>query len=493
MKCVFKYILLSLGVLSLSACEDYLSETPTKGTNQPVKSLEQLEGLLNNPTCWEMNMAAPYSTDDYEIKTELYDAAVAKASIFSMDVLHHYTFKNEEVASTVTDYLWSSLYSTIYNANLILENVDNVEGDAVLKARIKAEAYFLRAYTNWMIANFYCLPYCTANLQELGLPLRKTTDMTENLTRATLEDTYQFIEADLAEALKIDLVEPEYTWRASKATIQAFLSRYYMHKGEYEKAVEAADYALDHSGIAKLKDYNSLGVGLSVIPGLLEFPETAMYSIAQAVSWGEFFYARMNRIVSGWYVPSTGLVGLYDQENDMRYKRFFTYNGLIFLEPGFMALGYNMFFFGATQIPSGPSVPEVMLNKAECLLRQANPNVEGALSVANELRAHRMVPGASGIDLEAGTKEEALKKILEERRRELPFSHRWLDLRRFGVNETSLDDVDVVRTFYSLRNGTVDKSKIETYMLPAKSRRYAVPINEGDISASQGVIKQNTY
>ena len=83
--------------------------------------------------------------------------------------------------------------------------------------------------------------------------------------------------------------------------------------------------------------------------------------------------------------------------------------------------------------------------------------------------------------------------MLEERRRELPFTHRWFDIRRFSVNEIEWDDVEITRSFYEIVDGAVNKSRKATYILPAGSRRYAMPINENDISASHGTIKQNEF
>ena len=495
MKSIFTYLCLLGGALFCNSCEDYLSELPAKGANQPVKNIDQLIGLLNNPKVHEFDATGSFMTDDTGLTPEFYDEAYTYFS--DTEPFYYYTFDTDKLASLASDALWTSLYASIYDANLILENVDEVEGTPDIKEQIKAEAHFLRAYSYWRLANQYCLPYCEKNLSEQGLPLRKTTYMEEAISRTSLEETYRFIDKDLTEALKIKITTTDQPWRASLPTIQAFLSRYYLFRGEYEKAVSAATEALKNSGRVQLKDYNTISAGMSFIPGFLEFPEMGNYSENQVVMWQEFFYAKTSLNTKFWYVPSDELIACYDPVNDLRRRKLFTYNSMLLLPEtaNGIFLGYNFFYWLTPQIPSGVTIQEVMLNKAEALLRQANPDKSEALELLYDLRRKRYdaTSGDNVIRVEAATNDEALRKVLEERRRELPFTHRWFDIRRFSVNEIEWDDVEITRSFYEIVDGAVYKSRKATYTLPAGSRRYAMPINENDISASHGTIKQNEF
>lgn len=494
-----KYYTIVSIVLILTACEQFLSELPTKGTDQPISTLEQLEGLIDglggSTTSWrETNTTMAFSTDDNYIPIELY--AVYKTGALAVSNLYFYTFNVEDIANQASDALWSNQFALIYRANLILENVDKVSGEPAQKARIRAEAYFLRAYCYWLLANYYCLPYAPGNMQEQGLPKKLTTSPEEDYRHMTLAKTYELIDADLEEALKIDMIEHKYNWRANKASINAFLSRYYMFKGEYDKAIAAADFALVNRGVAKLKDYNLLVAGTPLIyvnpADTIHRCETDLYSTAQMIHWEETFYVRF-AYNGTWMMPSPELLALYDQKNDMRYKWFMhpkMYRR--FISTTVPVFGYSMFGNGIYAW-SGPTIQEVMLNKAESLLRKSTPDIAGALSVVNELRNHRIAPSAPDIHLTASTRDEALIKVLQERRRELPFGHRWWDIRRFSTTETIVDKVTVTHVFYPVNNGVVDMTKTQSYTLPLGSRRYAIPINGIDIDTSQGKIEQNTY
>jgi hypothetical protein len=115
--------------------------------------------------------------------------------------MSYYTFDiNNNIVGAASDGFWNGEYSKIFTANVILANVDNVTGSQAQKNSIKANAYFIRAYSYWNLANYYCLPYATGNMQSQGLPLKKTTIYTESLQRATLQQTYDFILSDITAA-----------------------------------------------------------------------------------------------------------------------------------------------------------------------------------------------------------------------------------------------------------------------------------------------------
>jgi hypothetical protein len=131
------------------------------------------------------------------------------------------------------------------------------------------------------------------------------------------------------------------------------------------------------------------------------------------------------------------------------------------------------------------------LIKAECQARTTD--VLGAMTTINALRAKRMEPGA-WVDLTATDKADALKKVLEERRREMPFVQRWFDIRRLNNNEDPSDDVELTRTFYPYTISSVQATQpVKTYALPKNSRRFAAPIPRTEIISSDGKIEQNKY
>ncbi len=107
---------------------------------------------------------------------------------------------------------------------------------------------------------------------------------------------------------------------------------------------------------------------------------------------------------------------------------------------------------------------DVLLMKAECLVRAKN-DINGALSIVNQIRAKRNAPVIS-----ASTKDEMLNKIYIERGLELYWEgHRRQDMIRFG-------------TFLQPKSEKPD---------PSPARAIILPIPQTAIDGSNGALTQN--
>ncbi len=495
-----------LAISLLSSCNKFLAEKPSKTTTLVVTTTDQLNELLNNYTTFylEANRTAIYSTDNAGLSTALYSA---RPGTFAMAAVLFSTWDQQYLADDGSETFWSGEFRKIFNANMVLAYLDQVTGPDADKAILRAEAHFIRAYSYFELANTYCLPYTDANKDALGLPLKQTTSFEEPVKRSKLSEVYDLIEADLKEALKLNvpLVQngKARNWRANTAAVNGFAARYYLQHNNYTEALNYANKALE--AYNTLVDYNTeMRYGKSVTVTIdggtpdaktvtLEYPYTHDNSAAltDMLGWKEFMYFRMLNNTSWWYIPSTSLLNLYDTTNDLRYKyhiiKNYSYDrGMT--KPSYSYPGYIFFF--KDRVPSGPTTAEMYLIKAECLAR--SNDVTNAMIAVNTLHRNRTVTGSA--DLQAADKQDALKVILEERRREMPFAARWFDIRRFNNNEDPSDDVTLSRTFFPYTSSTVqiDQAPVE-YRLENNSRRYAVPIPNVDIISSQGILEQNPY
>ncbi len=492
MKLIKIYILL-ITVLSFSACKKFLEEEPRKQAS--IKTVDQLEALLNNAnlaTTDEDDVSEAYSTDNAEITPDLYKNNISR---FQIDPFYYYTFQTDLLASALSlDALWNGEYAKIFKANLVLYYVDAVTGDETKKAAVRADAHFMRAYSYWVLANHYCNHYKPGvNDNDPGLPLKTTIDYEEPLSRSTLKAVYDLIMADIVEAQKTPFndVQDRLRWRLSKKTISAFLSRVYLFQGDYTKCIQYADEALG-SQTVQLVDFKTI---LSAPPenytnptATLNYSELNNWTNSKYLYWKELYYTRFTTTRSQWRVPSPSLIALYDQSNDLRYKHFIIPNGgrrFNVVTPA--SYRYTMFDVGLA-IPSAPTIAEVLLNKAEAQARKNE--IANAIQTVNILRAKRMNTVAP---LTAVTQDEAIKAVLDERRREMPFVTRWYDIRRFAANDYAADDVTVTHNFFKISFGIVDVNSPQVYTLPVGSKRYAIPINGVEINASRGQIEQNQY
>lgn len=491
------------------ACNDYLDKMPSKTTSLVPETVEQLDYLMNEYyyTRQEGNDAVTYSSDDYGLYKEIHDA---ENSV--------YFYTNVMYATWDTEYLpdnfgnWGREYRKIFRANMVLEYLDRVSGDEQAKDRLRADAHFMRAYSFWNLVNTYSLPYTEENKDEMGVVLKRSTSFEENVARATIEETYAQIERDLEEALKIDtrMVPGERRiWRSSLPAVYAFAARYYLHRNNYEEALSYANQALEEYG--ELVDYNTemrFDDNPSSVTINPNTPEAEVVEINYpytyqgenefdiVLDWEELYYLRLLYSGTYWFLPSKELMALYDKQYDLRWKYHYVQNysyvrGMT--SPAYSWPGYV--FFGRRYIPSGPTTAEMILTKAECEARLGN--YADAMNTVNVLRANRIDAAAPAdvINLSASSQEEAVRKILEERRRELPFSARWFDIRRFNNNEDPNDDIErLTREFYPYTaTAILGNEPVRTYTLEKNSRRFAAPLENVEIEYSQGVIKQNTY
>ncbi len=504
---IFSLSLVATLVVTLQSCQKFLDEKPSKTTSLVVTTTQQLNALLNNYSTFysESNLTAMLSTDDYGLALDLYNAG---PNLFPVPLAQYAFWENSNISDErYNGTFWSGEYKKIFTANMVLANVDQVSGPATDKDILKADAHFIRAYSYFELANTYCLPYTDANKNAPGLPLKKSVSFEESVKRVPLSEVYDLIEADLAEALKINvsLVQNgvNRNWRANSAAVNGFAARYYLQRNNYTEALKYANAALDKYNV--LVDYNSqmyYGRDRSVTVDAgtpqqqtvtLKYPYTHdnQVAVTDMIGWKEFLYFRMLNFGYWWYVPSLELLNLYDKDNDLRYQYHIVENysydrGMV--KPSYSYPGYIFFF--KDRVPSGPTTAEMYLIKAECLARTGD--VPGAMSALNMLRVKRMKTGTPALTAES--KDIAIKIILEERRREMPFTMRWFDLRRINNNDDPNDDVVLTKTFYPFTASSVqaDQAPI-TYTLDKNSKRYATPLPRTEIISSQGVIEQNSY
>ncbi|WP_316753332.1 RagB/SusD family nutrient uptake outer membrane protein [Pedobacter gandavensis] len=495
-------LLIAVFLFLLGSCKKFLSELPSKSSNIPVSTIGDLDAILANYSSFytEENNMAIMATDNTGFNKNIFDV---KPSVFP-NVWYFYSFFGDPdlIANNTLDRLWSGEYTKIFTANLVLNSLDKVAGGTQEKANLKAEAHLLRAYAMFVLANNFCLPYTESNKTEPGLVLKQTTSFEEPVGRATLQETYAFIENDVLEALKSTsslIVNGKVRhWRGSKTAAAGFAARYYLQINNYTAALKYANLALADYNI--LVDYNTemkYGndgvVTVNGTPFTIKYPYTHNSSNDfDIIGWKEFLYLRTLNFSGWWFMPSQDLMNQYDQVNDLRYEYHFvegySYDRGLNANPSYSYPGY--IFFYKSKVPSGPTTAEMYLIKAECLVRENNTG--DALTAVNMLRAKRMKPGL-WVNLTAEDQAEALAKILQERRRELPFSHRWLDIRRLNHNGDNSDDVVISKTFYPYTTTVNTSAAPVTYVLPNNSRRYAQPIPAMELPASKGVIKQNTY
>ena len=507
--------LLAVVASGLVACDDFLDVDPSKSTQKTIRTAEQLDALLGSYSRFysEYNHTA-LACDDFGLTTDIHDYQNGGMSPSNLE----YILWSDQGTGT-SRLLWDGEYSKIYYANLVLSYIDEVSGDAETKANLKAEAHFLRAYSMFQLAVAYTLYYDGSNGSELGLPLKQTISFEEGIARASLADTWSFIDNDLQQALKITtpLVEQgkRRVWRGTTAAVHAFAARYYLYRGDLDNAKAQVEAVLAEYNT--LKDFNTsmsyssnddeYEINASTPEKetvTVKYPYTKLQfygtnGFPELFEWEDLLFARTCSYASWWYIPSEDLLETYkadvpggDPMNDLRYEYFIVEDFSLRYcqtDPAFRYPAYCQFYFD--NLISGPTVAEMLLIKAEVQARQGD--WQGAMQTLVPLRKAR-IKAEAYTELTASSQADALQKILRERRRELAFVSRWYDMKRLNANDDPADDITVTREFYPFTTSSVlDGEPAITYTLEPGSRHYALPLPTVDIDRSKGELKQNTY
>lgn len=130
------------------------------------------------------------------------------------------TLSNAPIQSST----WNNMYAAIYRANQVLTYLPTAPIDETLKSRFLGEAYFLRAYSYFnLVTKFGGVPI-------MDKPLER--DQWGTVARATIAQTYAFVEQDLIEASNRlpEKYQGNDVGRATKGAAQAYLARASMYQ-----------------------------------------------------------------------------------------------------------------------------------------------------------------------------------------------------------------------------------------------------------------------
>ena len=449
MKQVFNIISSILILSAATGCKKYV-DIKTQGSLVPQETINY-RYLLNNTSTYEQTVRMmDLAADDINITDSAQMAQLVSQSSY-LYFVNTYTWQPGIYTVTgETDVEWDKMYSIIYNCNLIIaETPASTGGTDSMRNEIIAEAKVHRADAYLTLVNLHAKPYniATAATDE-GIPLITIPTIDAKLTRAPVADVYKLIVDDLTAVYPHLPKVNRFNTLPSRAAAFAILARAHLYMGNYEQAGNWADSALAIQN--RLNNLSALTT--FTYPVRLADPEVILSKTAYS---GNGYMPTALRL-------SDSLLNLLGT-NDLRYS-FFTIPA-----SAHSATLYTGRFFSKERIGNfetrnlGPSVPEMMLIKAEALARKGD--VSGALAKANTLRQSRFTTAAY-TPLTATTANEALVQVINERQREF-FCRglRWFDMRR--LKNDPLFTYTITRKF----RGT-------TYTLEPNSNRYVFPISD---------------
>lgn len=386
-------------------------------------------------------------------------------------------------SSYAGDYL--VFYKKIAALNTILFNITETRKKNAPEAklqRISGEAHFLRAYYYLLSVNTYGKPYSAATAAtDYGIPLKTSPEIQNTaFTRASVQQVYDQIEADLLEAEKeLQGFNEASVARANQATVHALLSRMYLYREEYEKAVTYANKVIEKK--YRIRDMNTWTSGTPFV--MLASPEI-IHTIpigSHSSNMSQMMYEPSKQSVINSYRASEDLLGIFSNK-DLRLQAFFIQTDL----GDYLVRKSGESTANEVADLSTIRLPELYLNKAEALAVLGRK--EEAISTLQELRKNRFKPGdLTTIELSGAALVDFIRN---ERRRELCFEyHRWFDLRRYGVNSKyPYGKTTRHRSFAWDVSGRYVQGYYELKPYAEEPAAYVLPIPKKEIEFGQGVI-----
>lgn len=415
---------------------------------------------------------------------------------------------------------WFRSYFGIYRANQIITRVDpnNVElqvvpADSIVLRQYVSEAKFLRAYYYYELATFFGGVPLVEELLEVSDPYPP---------RASIEDTWAFIEKDLREAINYlplkSQQSPNELQRASKGAAQALLGKAYMFQGKYDEAAVVFEDLIGSNEYQLEDDY----AGIFTPAG--EFGPESIFEIShssespadweannyrayegnvdcQMMGIRELSGSDMYKAGWGFNKAEPNLVNLFMAEGDMVRMNASIYNadtlnaqegGDLSWNKDYKYTGWYCNKYAPKTIAYGDGVgaseldynvnerviryADVLLLAAEAHMMKTTPEENLTRGYINDVRDRAELG-----PIDAGLTGNALfEALVKERRLELAMEgQRYFDLIRWGL----ADDVLVNQPEATSNNkGSFQTGKNEYF-----------PIPNQEIQRSNGVLEQNNY
>lgn len=339
---------------------------------------------------------------------------------------------SEIATSEMITAAYTDSYLGIARSNIVLDRIEPITMDAVLKERIKSEALFLRALFYYNLA---------ISFGNIPMPLNEPESVSQGgaLPQLPASEIYKQIAADLIKAeagLPVKYTTSADIGRATKGAAAALLAKIYLTMGDKTAAAIVLRRIISSYGYSLLPNYASLwgitnknnaesifevqykggGTGTgntftNAFSPLLR-QTTGAYKNRPTVNMMQAYEPGDDRFLKSMdssYVNAQGVL-LSSSKNDMRFitkygkENAFNENDASY---NFVVLRYA----------------DVLLMLAEALGES-----EEAYGYINQVRARAKLSPVS-----AATSGTFADKLLHERRVELAFeNHRWADLLRFG-------------------------------------------------------------
>lgn len=427
---------------------------------------------------------------------------------------HSWSFQADDEAT-----VWNGCYSIIKQCNDVINNIGNITLNTTDETKaaaqktiinaIKGEAYLMRAICYHNIVLRYAKDYeaSTATEANSGVPLVTTVDINNKPKRSTLQETYDFIKKDIAQARQLMSddadVSGNNTAKVNRLTLDAadlFEARVDLYMDNYSEAAKLTQKLIDSGNyplITSAGDFASMwkndeGSEIIFEPycSVDERPANMSLYTNQNANFSNQIQAAV--FVPDWY-PTKTLLSLYEK-NDVRLSTFFRTGYVAYSSSESVSLGAAYIFNkypGNPALKKAPSeisyynsyklfrIAEAYLIAAEAYYRSGDET--NATKVLNELRTARGASAiaATGANLFNDIKDEWTREFVGEGYR-LDALKRWHDSMKRGVPQYDLYPDDGVVDPNSIADFIYQRDDYTGLSVDASNKRWVweIPTND---------------
>lgn len=251
-------ILCTASVLLFSGCTDKLDEVPDNRTfiDSPIKVRKLLTSAYPVATPAVIcELSGDNYVDDNVVVPATHNGAYQQ---FHDEAYQWKDIENYSINSDDTPYqVWEAYYAGISVCNHAIEAMSEMSSDPAHDADLShswGEAHVLRAYLHFILVNVFAETYKneTMSLEDKGIPYVTVPETTVQVDYSTSEflhnvkETYDLIEKDLQEGINL-IDDSRYevpAYHFNKNAANAFASRFYLFKRDYDKCIYYANQAL---------------------------------------------------------------------------------------------------------------------------------------------------------------------------------------------------------------------------------------------------------
>ena len=375
--------------------------------------------------------------------------------------------------------VWENYYRAINVANNIIDKIPRFANyGPETQAQFIAEARFIRAFAYLDLLKFYGDGALSGQMDGQGVPLQlkpfEGYDTDEVVPRSTNGEVYAQILADLTESIA-DLPDRHVTElstrsRATKGSARALQARTLLYMHRYGDAAVAAGLVLESvpsiyqlaADVWTVFPRNSDGGAKALASEyVFAFPVSHITSSSTSLNnnvGNGYFFKR------AFWIPQS-FVEFHDADDRRRTRLMFKGDSVFNPDMFGVLTTFKFNNSNGRDNVSAIRLPEVMLTRAEALVRESNAVVPEAITLLNQVR-NRSIPGVVPYTVGSFTNPSALvNAILEERRKELAFEGHY--------------------RYDRIRNGLAPRNN------GLATDKWMLPIPQREINVSGGVIEQS--